>query len=1135
MWVKPEELLLANAFWDTEQANPFFVLQRRKGRGGANKGLSGLLVGTLDTVLDSKAPPFRILHQMAGSEVSYTVAIASSQAEINKDWLWLEQHLMETLASFENEDQTTDFLRCKIESLLANKEPEVVGEDEEDSSGFKSSLKKFRRLFNMPPEERLVNYYSCSVWKGRVPRQGWMYLSVNHFCFYSFLMGKEAKIITRWTDVTKLERGNNLLFPDSIKVSTRDTDYNFSLFISSDETYALIEQLANMAMKQLISEEGFEEDKALPKSRKRSQRKISTLKRDLDARARSESYRSSFNLPLSEKLDGDAECSLWTPYNKSHAWGKLYISAHFICFSSRVRDLVTVIIPMRDVNLVEKVDSGNRDVLPSALLVSVKSKNNFLFAQIRDRDVVLQKIIDFLSKQPGHRAYEHFIKRDGTESMTGEMTQFFANESNPLAPQMNPNDEISPKESVTDHLWQLHFSEYGRGVSAYRTHKTHELILKGVPEKLRGETWMVYSGAINEMLAHPGYYASLVEKTLGKENFTTDEIERDLHRSLPEHPAFQSELGIGALRRVLTAYAWRNPNIGYCQAMNIVTSVILLYCSEEEAFWLLTAVCERLLPDYYNTKVVGALVDQGVFEDLVCEYIPELYQKLDCLGLISMISLSWFLTLFLSVIPFDCAVNIVDCFFYDGARVIFQIALSILDGLRERLLACKDDGQAMSLLSQYLMNITNRDSTLPTSANTQVDKRQTSIDVTDLIYEAYSKFGTMTNQEIDKLRVKHRLKVVQSLEDTMMRNVLRSVSAETLFQGSELQDIFVVFKEEFMTSYYWRTHQPPSDLLDKYDPAKPYYEQYKIDFDQFKTLFIALSPWSGFQHSDVLALRMFRLLDSNADNMINFRDFAWFLGVCCRGDLAERLKLLYRLHLPPCLLDTDKDDEEGEEETPAAAEETDSAIEAATFFHEDSPKAESSPTDIVASGSSLVEEDPHTQYKTREKRDLLLAQQDSKAKLRNVPRMNQWQFIQLCKTLYDMFHEDANEQKLYHSLATVGTLLLQIGEVGKKFPSTSRTPEEEDTPPIPGEVKSLHESGAKVDVEWSISFEQYLASMLTEPALVKQFEERLDQFASSREHTAAMSPLYSASANTLSPLDVFASTSAPWLITTSSN
>lgn len=100
----------------------------------------------------------------------------------------------------------------------------------------------------------------------------------------------------------------------------------------------------------------------------------------------------------------------------------------------------------------------------------------------------------------------------------------------------------------------------------------------------------------------------------------------------------------------------------------------------------------------------GALVDQAVFEELIRDHLPQLTEHMTDMTFFSSVSLSWFLTLFISVLPIESAVNVVDCFFYDGIKAILQLGLAILDYNLDKLLACKDDAEAVTALNRYYKN-----------------------------------------------------------------------------------------------------------------------------------------------------------------------------------------------------------------------------------------------------------------------------------------------------------------------------------------------------------------------------------------------------------------------------------------------
>ena len=74
-----------------------------------------------------------------------------------------------------------------------------------------------------------------------------------------------------------------------------------------------------------------------------------------------------------------------------------------------------------------------------------------------------------------------------------------------------------------------------------------------------------------------------------------------------------------------------------------------------------------------------------------------------------------------------------------------------------------------------------------------------------------------------------------------------------------ITQIWVYVQEEYLTSCYWRSSPQPVDTADKCDTSRPYYELYKVDFEQFRTLFLALVPQATGPRAPTLALRAFRV------------------------------------------------------------------------------------------------------------------------------------------------------------------------------------------------------------------------------------------------------------------------------------
>jgi hypothetical protein len=793
------------------------------------------------------------------------IANTASKEEIESTWKWITENISKSLSSDENERQDMlQFLHTKFTLLAESQEEQTKEEDER-----KRQRQFFHEQFNLGPEEELVTYYMCALKRGIVRRPGWMYLSKKYLCFSSKVM--KEKIVLSFREINSIEKYDAAVaLANGIIIKTKDKEFDFTLFYQRNETYEVLLQLWNLAMETLLRQaeslgENNEESKNYQQtnngnnnnvsaerhfgkmaeseavnqtsSQKSDLNKLSgekTVKltfKDVDFQKTNKKFQSLFRFPEKEILKQKSDAQLKM---KNSIWrGWLFIFSNFLCFLSDRRPVVQITIPFKVIISLEMVKSEENNELRNTIKLVSATQEFLIFVSPQNEPQIYSTMYTqwrIATFRPF--SYVGFLETS-SENRIVELRRL-----EPL-----PEDyEVNEEKNAT--LWETFFLNYGYGLCRVNNKEFRSLVRRGVPDKLRGLIWQVCSGSVYLRLVkeQEGYYQRLLEIAKGKSTIEIEEIEKDLHRTFPEHPFFQTSEGINSLRNVLVAYAFHNPEVGYCQSMNVIAGLLLLFMNEESAFYLLMAICEILMPQYYSKVMLGSIVHQTLFENLIAEKLPQLYNHFTKLSVpIAPITMPWFLLLFIGILPFTVTLRVLDCFFLVGPKILFKTGLAILKLNQEKLLLERDGASVACFL-----------------------KEKFSVNTSDLLHTIFEDFRDLQMAKLQEKRNAHKFQAILNIEQSNKLSKINLLREKTNLTKEKLEKMY---------------HQFKTLLLEE--------EVIALNCDQFANLLYLYFPnWQNI-HSQLHVL-VWKYLNKGPQDTIDFDEIILGLAPLCKEELVEQ-------------------------------------------------------------------------------------------------------------------------------------------------------------------------------------------------------------------------------------------------------
>ncbi|KAL1456504.1 hypothetical protein WDU94_001232 [Cyamophila willieti] len=221
------------------------------------------------------------------------------------------------------------------------------------------------------------------------------------------------------------------------------------------------------------------------------------------------------------------------------------------------------------------------------------------------------------------------------------------------------------------------------GLEKVGSDKLKRRVYKGIPNSCRGVAWALLLNVAEETKNRPTKYEEMLDLAY-KYSPDIRQIDLDVNRTYREHIFFRDRYSDKQreLFNVLAAFSVYNLEIGYCQGMSQIAALLLMYLSEQEAFWALAKLVidpKYSMHGFFIPGFPKLLRYQEHHDKIMAKFLPKLKKHLDKNSVDTGIyTLKWFFQCFLDRIPFKLTLRVWDIYLLEGERIMSAMAYNLL-------------------------------------------------------------------------------------------------------------------------------------------------------------------------------------------------------------------------------------------------------------------------------------------------------------------------------------------------------------------------------------------------------------------------------------------------------------------------